>query len=130
MKQHVTEDREHGLEITISYVLITGVVVSFILEVSGIVLYYIHNGNLKISQTVAAFIHGGNFFSFLINDLNLHRTGGISIVLMTGGLAVLMLTPFVRVLLSVFYFGRVKNLKYVWITLFVLVVLTISLALH
>jgi uncharacterized membrane protein len=41
-----------------------------------------------------------------------------------------MITPYVRVLASVVYFGVVRNLKYVIITAFVLVILTASLLVH
>jgi uncharacterized membrane protein len=49
---------------------------------------------------------------------------------MTLGIAILMLTPYVRVILSVIHFSRERNIKYVLITLFVLALLTISLALQ
>jgi uncharacterized membrane protein len=129
MRQPVA-DKQHGLEITISWVLIVGVVLSALLELAGLAIFYIRHGNVEISRDIAVFIHGSNFFSFLFNEITLSHTGDISIILMSLGLAVLMLTPFVRVLLSVIFFGRVRDFKYVWITLFVLVVLTVSLALH
>jgi len=49
---------------------------------------------------------------------------------MTAGLVILILTPFLRVILSVFYFALKKDFKYVIITVFVLLALTISLLLH
>ena len=121
--------KKHQLENTISLVLISGVILSFVLEISGITLYYIHKGNLEISSA-GVFIQGSNFFSFLFDELTLRHTGDISIVLMSLGLAVLMLTPFVRVLLSIFFFNLQRDYKYLAITLFVLLLLTISLILH
>jgi uncharacterized membrane protein len=44
------------------------------------------------------------------------------------GVVILILTPYVRVLMSVLYFAWEKNTKYILITLFVLLLLTISLA--
>jgi len=55
---------------------------------------------------------------------------GSAILFMTAGIMVLILTPYIRVIASVIYFGWEKNFKYVLITLFVLVVVTLSLALH
>ncbi len=49
---------------------------------------------------------------------------------MTAGVIVLMLTPYLRVVLSAAYFAWEKDAKYVLITLFVLIVLTLSLVLH
>jgi len=49
---------------------------------------------------------------------------------MTLGVATLILTPFVRVIASALYFVWRKNTKYVLITAFVLVALTVSLASH
>jgi uncharacterized membrane protein len=47
---------------------------------------------------------------------------------MSVGVVILILTPYVRVLMSVLYFAWEKNTKYILITLFVLLLLTISLA--
>jgi uncharacterized membrane protein len=123
-------DRQRGLETAVSRVLIAGVVLSALLELAGLVIYYIRYGNVQISRDLTVFIQGSNFFSFLFNEITLRYTGDISIILMSLGLAVLMLTPFIRVLLSVLFFGKVRDFKYMWITLFVLIVLTVSLALH
>jgi uncharacterized membrane protein len=49
---------------------------------------------------------------------------------MTLGIAVLILTPYSRVLLSVLYFFWERDFKFCLITLFVLVILTLSLAAH
>jgi uncharacterized membrane protein len=129
MRQPVA-DRNQRLETAISWVLIVGVVLSSLLELAGFALYFVRHGNLEISQDPSVFIRGSNFFSFLFDEITPQHTGDIAIILMSLGLAVLMLTPFVRVLFSVIFFGRVRDFKYVWITLFVLVVLTVSLALH
>ena len=117
------------LENAISYVLIAGVLISLFLEIAGIVLFYNSYGQLAISQEQSVFIQGHDFFSFIYNEFSQH-TRTLPVMLMTAGVVVLMLTPYVRVILSVFYFARQKNIKYVVITLFVLTILTISLALH
>jgi uncharacterized membrane protein len=43
------------------------------------------------------------------------------------GMAILILTPYVRAVLSVVYFASRKNLTYLIVTLFVLIVLTVSM---
>ena len=119
-----------GLEIAISYLLIVGVVASLLLEVAGMILYYHSYGNLAILSGGAVMIHGRDFFSFIYGLFTRENSPGAAIWLMTTGIALLILTPFVRVIVSVFYFGWEKNFKYVAITLFVLVVLGLSLTLH
>jgi len=119
-----------GLEVAISYLLIVGVVASLLLEVAGMILYYHSYGNLAILSDGTVMIHGRNFFSFIYDLLSGGNRTGAAIWLMTAGIALLILTPFVRVVVSVFYFGWGKNFKYVVITLFVFVVLVLSLTLH
>lgn len=130
MKQELPADTESRMESAISYLMITGVIISLLLEMSGMVLYFIQNGNFQISQTSGVFIQGKDFFSFVYQVLLGKNRNGAGITLITTGLIVLILTPFLRVVLSVIYFSSEKNMKYVWITLFVLVVITLSLSLH
>jgi uncharacterized membrane protein len=118
------------LEKAISYLLFTGVIASLLLEVVGVILFYHSYGNLSILSDNTLMIHGSNFFSFIYSLVKGENNPGIAIWFMTSGIALLIFTPFMRVIVSVFYFGWEKNLKYVIITLFVLVVLTISLSLH
>jgi uncharacterized membrane protein len=121
---------ETKLETIISYLLIVGVVVSVILEATGIALYYGTYGNLQLSQNQAVFISGKNFFAFIIYQTQ-HLIGSQNALLfMTLGLIILILTPYIRAITSVIYFAWEKHFKYVLITMFVLVVLTLSLALH
>jgi uncharacterized membrane protein len=75
-------------------------------------------------------IHGRDFFSFIYGLFSGQSNPGAAIWLITVGIVLLILTPFVRVIISVFYFGWEKNFKYVVITLFVFVVLVLSLTLH
>ena len=120
---------ESKLETGISYLLITGVMISLALEITGIIMAKRTGGNLSISQDPAMFIHGTNFFSFIATQF---QAGDIPAAtrVMTAGIIVLILTPFIRLIASIFYFGWERNIKYTLITLFVLVVITLSLALH
>jgi uncharacterized membrane protein len=121
---------ESRLETGISYLLMTGVIVSLVLEVVGVAMFYYTNHSLAVSQSETAFIHGNDFFTFIFQQFRGEHSQGIGLQLMTIGIIVLIITPFIRLVTSVVYFGWAKNLKYVLITLFVLVVITLSLALH
>ena len=121
---------ESKFERIIGYILISGVAISLFLEVIGIILYYRSYGQFKILEDKTVFIHGKNFFYFLFELIQGEHVHQKAIWLMTLGIAILMLTPYVRVILSVIHFSHEKNVKYVLITLFVLALLTMSLALQ
>jgi len=121
---------ETKLETAISYLLIIGVATSLFLEVVGLTLFYGQYADFSIMQDNIAFIYGENFFSFVATLLQGEHTQNTAFLFMTLGLVVLILTPYIRVITSVSYFAWKKNRKYVLVTLFVLIVLTISLALH
>lgn len=122
-----SEDR---FERAIGYVLITGVVISLVLETIGILLYHLSYGHFNILEKRSLFIHGRNFFNFMIELLQGDTMGKKAVFLMSLGVVVLILTPYVRVLMSILYFAWEKNFKYTLITLFVFVLLTISLAIQ
>jgi uncharacterized membrane protein len=124
------QDREARLEVIISYVLIVGVVSAVVLESIGIALYYGAFGNLQYTQTPNVYVHGENFFAFIADKVQNLFVAENAIAFMTLGIVVLILTPFIRAITSCIYFGWERNWKYVAITLFVLVILTISLAVH
>ena len=130
MKADVLGSGESKLETTISYLLIIGVVISLFLEAIGLTLFFVSYSNLNIMENRVAFIEGGNFFSFLLMLFQGENGQNSALLFMTGGLVILILTPYIRVITSVIYFAWKKNIKYVIITLFVLISLTASLALH
>ena len=115
------------LEKAISYLLISGVTISLILEVLGIALFYHTYGRLTFSESKAVLIQGTNYLTFFLNLFHTGSAGGKGIYLMTLGIAILILTPYLRVVMSVVYFAWDRNIKYVLITLFVLILLTLSL---
>ncbi len=117
---------ESKFEHVIGWTLIIGVSVSMVLEVIGMILFDTTYGDLHISEAKLVFIRGRNFFDFVLHLFSGQRSRPI--LFMTLGIAVLMLTPYVRVVLSVFFFLWEKNFQYVIITLFVLALLTVSLA--
>jgi len=76
------------------------------------------------------FLQEKNFFYFFYDLFRDGPSQGMALWVMTLGIAVLILTPYARVLLSVFYFLRERDFKFSFITLWVLVILTLSLAGH
>jgi uncharacterized membrane protein len=130
MKSDVLGSGESKLETAISYLLILGVVISLFLEVIGLILFVHSYSNLNILENSVAFIRGENFFSFVFTLFQWENMQNSALLFMTLGLVVLILTPYIRVIMSVIYFAWKKNSKYVLMTLFVLITLTVSLALH
>jgi len=124
------EDKEFKLETIVSILLIAGVVTSVIFEVIGIALYFGAYGTLEVSQSQNVFISGENFFAFVVQKIQNLLAQENALLFMTVGIIVLILTPYIRAITSCIYFCWEKNSKYVLITLIVLVILTVSLALH
>jgi uncharacterized membrane protein len=122
---------ESKLETIISYLLIIGVVASLVLIVTGLVLFYLAYGHLNLLLSdQEMFIRGNDFFNFIYRLVTRQYAMNNAIFFIVLGIVVLLLTPFLRVLASVIYFAWRKEPKYVLITVFVLVALTLSLALH
>ena len=130
MKSNNIRSDESKLETTISYLLIIGVTFSLILEIIGLILFYYSFTNLNILESEVVFIHGDNFFSFVKTLFQGENIQNNAILFMSLGSIVLISTPYIRVITSVIYFAWEKNRKYLLVTLFVLVILTVSLALH
>jgi uncharacterized membrane protein len=122
---------ESKLETIVSYLLIIGVVLSLALIVTGLVLFYLTYGHLNILfSDKDMFIRGNDFFNFIYLLVSGHYAMNNAILFIVLGIVVLLLTPFLRVVASVIYFAWRKEGWYVLITVFVLVALTLSLALH
>jgi uncharacterized membrane protein len=141
-KQNEAVAKEVVLDKVISYVLIGGVILSVILEITGISLYFSQNKSFMVElETEQWQLKGADFFSYLWHLLTSLFYGQQStnigymnsifpIKIMALGVLTLMLTPFVRVVASAIFFGYQKDSKYLMITFFVLVVLTLSLLTH
>jgi uncharacterized membrane protein len=121
---------ENKLETTISYLLIVGVAISVLLESIGMALYLGSVGNLQVSRSPTVFVTGENFFVFVLSKIEGLFVSENSVLFMTLGIIALILTPYIRAIASFGYFVWEKNRKYALITLFVLLVLTVSLAVH
>jgi uncharacterized membrane protein len=121
---------ESRLETAISYLLVGGVVTSLFLEIIGMASFYYSYGHLHIMEKKALFIRGENFFRLIYGLLEGNGGQKGAVFLMTLGITILILTPYVRVILSVLFFAWRKNIKYMLITIVVLMVLTTSLLFH
>jgi len=122
---------ESKLETIISYLLIAGVVLSLVFILVGLILFYLTYGHLDILLSDNKMvIQGSNFFSFIYLLAAGKYAANSSVLFITAGIVMLLLTPFVRVITSVIYFAWKKDIRYLLITAFVLIALTVSLALH
>jgi len=121
---------ESKLETAISWLLIIGVIISLVLEIAGIAIFYHAYGQVGISKDTSMFIQGKNFFTFIYDQFRSGQGVSGAARLMIAGIIILMLTPYIRVVVSALYFAREKNIKYVVITMFVLIILTLSLLRH
>ncbi len=124
-------EEEDKLETAISLVLIGGVILSLILESYGLFLYHHLSGKTAILYTPQWRMDGTNFFTYIAHLFrNLASGGGSPVDWMALGIVTLMLTPYIRVVAAVGFYAVKKDWKYLFITLFVLTVLTGSLAIH
>ncbi len=113
------------METVISYILISGVILSLILLVVGTLLYSLQHRNLTLAYSLPQ----DNLFQFGRMEITrvLHGTLTARDIINLG-IVVLMLTPYVRVAFSAVAFAFIeRNAKYTAFTLFVLSVLTYSL---
>jgi uncharacterized membrane protein len=131
-------DRIEKLESSISYILIVGVFLSLVLISIGLVSYYTPRGfSSEPHFTTKWQMDGSNFFAFIDNFISQLSSSASTthfasnaIKIMALGLVILIITPFVRVFASVVFFGLSRNYKYLLITSFVLITLTVSLVAH
>ncbi len=96
---------ESKLETGISYLLITGVIISLLLEIVGGTIFYHSYGSLAISRDSGIYIRGSDFFTFMLEEFRGKHAQGSAIQLMTAGIIVLILTPYIRLIASVLYFS-------------------------
>ncbi len=130
VRKEIAGSGETRLETWVSYVLISGVLASLLVEAAGIILFYLISHSADISQNKSVFVQGRDFFTFLGTLFHQALTGVTPIRLMALGVALLILTPYARAVMSVIYFCSTRNIKYLVITAFVLAVLTASLIIH
>ena len=115
------------LETIISWVLILGVLSSLVFEVTGLVLNYLKTGDLSLTLTPSWNVQSANFISFAGSIIPNIGTGPSAFSILALGIILLMFTPYVRVVVSVLYYGMTRDYRYLGITLLVLAIITASL---
>ncbi len=121
--------QEHEMELLVGYLLLSGVLLSILLVVTGMAWEYVKTGSLHLNYLIA----GMNFFQFLVGDLRAILTPSLigPRAFVNLGIAALLFTPYIRVVSSMVFFAAAeKNWKYTAFTAFVGVVLTYSLFLR
>ncbi len=122
------DPRVHRVELIISSLLRTGVIISFVLVAAGMALTLIQhpdwaNGSVPIGALLA---HNGSAY---------HRWRDVAASLFTGdgravamlGLLVLITTPITRVAVSIGLFAYQRDRAFVWITTLVFLLLVLSI---
>ncbi len=131
MKSNELGCGESRLETIVSYILIGGVSLSLVLELVGIIEFYRIYGSLNLlTNDPSVFIQGKNFFTFLSGIFGRATGENISLFVMTLGMATLILTPFVMAVVAFCYFLWSRKLKYVLVTAIVVIIISVSLAVH
>ena len=122
------DTRQTKMDILLGYLLLSGVALSMVLIVIGLVWHYFRSGHFWLDHPLA----GMNLFQFSAHEVRLAAKGQIRPRTMVDlGIVVLMFTPYARVVASMVYFMAVlKNWKYSLFTAIVLAVLTFSLFLR
>ncbi len=122
---------ENKLETIISYWLLTGVNISLILEVIGIIFYHQMFGNWNVlTANTSLFVHGQNFFYFLFSIFNADSARNNATFFLTLGMTTLILTPYLMVIIGFVYFLWKHNFRYVLITGIVTTIISVSLVVH
>lgn len=125
------DSSEEKLDLVISYILIIGVVASVAIEGAGIISYNQFTGNLNVLFQPEYALKGTDFFSYTLAAFQGLWEGNWSpFQILSLGVILLMITPYIRVVASVIYFALARNVKYLFITLLVFVILTASLLTH
>ncbi len=117
------------LQVGISWILRAGVGLSLALETLGIMLNYLQTGESSLTVPSAAWLaKGGNFFGFASTSVGSVFSGASPAGITALGVSVLMLTPYSRIIAALIYYTLERDWKYVYITFFVFLVITLGLA--
>ena len=124
---HDTRDKwtDQRIEILISDLLRTGVVLAAVVTLFGGVLYLVHAGSARPEYKV---FHGEPTDLQTIRGVLTNAFSGNSSGIIQLGLLLLIATPVARVAFSGFAFAIQRDKLYVFVTLVVLGVITLGLA--
>lgn len=116
------------METLVGYILLVGVLLAIALILVGLIWHWAVTGQLQLQSLIS----GMNLFQFVWSDIQQAGSGSWRPDLLVKlGIAVLMLTPYVRVMISMFFFALAeRNWKYTVFTGVVFSVLTYSLFLR
>ncbi len=117
-------------EAAIGYVLAGGLVVSTVVTVVGILLYFAQSGTFSFDFSSQWQVSGPNFFAYALGVIDSASSFEVPTGMMALGVILLMLTSYTRVFATVLYFAFAKNAKYTVISFVVLTVLTLTLLIH
>lgn len=119
-----------AVERVAGFVLMVGVVLSILLNASGIVLYAIKEGDVEVRFSEEWIVKGGGLpdqfsasLSALIKDLS-------PFTLISLGVYTLIMTPYLRVAILAAYFAKKRDVYFTLITSIVLLILGFNLLLH
>jgi uncharacterized membrane protein len=129
--------RSEDLQVGISWILRIGVILSAILAASGVLLSSIQSGSTNLclssppnfSSSCDAHwrILGTDFFSFVRATIAAIPSGASAFELISLGIVTLMLTPYFRIVAAMVFYSVERDWKYVAITSFVFVIVTVGL---
>jgi uncharacterized membrane protein len=113
----------------ISWILIIGVASSVVLASAGLLVNYLQTGSAypDLSANSPWHVVAKNFFSFVWYTAPNAFSSPSALNLVALGVILLMFTPYARVVVSVLYFGKTRDAKYLGITLLVLLIITSGL---
>ncbi len=121
------DPRVHRLELVISIILRTGVIISFLLVAAGLALTLAQHpdwarGSVPIGEFLAH--HGSGFHRWGDVAAGLAKGDGRAVAML--GLLILVSTPITRVAVSIGLFAYLHDRPFVWITFLVFVLLMVS----
>ncbi|MDD5216654.1 MAG: DUF1634 domain-containing protein [Candidatus Omnitrophica bacterium] len=125
MKISQTASRGWDMDLWVSGILRIGLSLSLTFITCGLVWKWHEVGAIRFDYSLPK----TSVLQFVLEELHLLLRGTFRPRLLINlGIAILLLTPYVRVLVSVFYFAMVeRNRKYTLFTLFVFLTLTYNL---
>lgn len=117
-----------NLELLISHLLKAGIYISVTLTSIGLAMYIIQTGETSIIIRKESALYGSNLFTVLLNlVVETIKMTNPPAILMSLGLLLLMFIQYIRVFAATIYFAINRDIKYVGITLVVLIILTITM---
>jgi uncharacterized membrane protein len=119
----------HKVELALSTILRTGVIVSLVIIIAGTVVRFIHHRDFLNSRSDTQTLLTSQAFPHTITDVFTSAMHGHSDAIVGIGLLLLILTPVLRVAASIVAFAIQRDGMFVLLTTFVLAMLILSFVL-